>query len=190
MKNTKRNIVAGAVTLALATSLAAGLAPAIAGIDAAGAASKPFTSKLPAKVPAIVKVEAATASPAMTTAAVKVQAAEAVKVSASTPATGVKTKSSTTTQAVKRTAASGDETAQAKAILAGLIAKYPLLKGTTVSFGDARGYQAIALYKSGRIIINPAHTATLSRILNHEVWHIIDWRDNGRIDWGENVPPK
>jgi hypothetical protein len=24
----------------------------------------------------------------------------------------------------------------------------------------------------------------------HEIWHIIDWRDNGRIDWGENVPPR
>jgi hypothetical protein len=21
------------------------------------------------------------------------------------------------------------------------------------------------------------------------VWHVIDWRDNGRIDWGESVPP-
>ena len=23
----------------------------------------------------------------------------------------------------------------------------------------------------------------------HEIWHTIDWRDNGVIDWGENVPP-
>ncbi len=58
-----------------------------------------------------------------------------------------------------------------------------------MSFGDTKGYQAICYYKSGRIVINPNHTASLSRILNHEVWHIIDWRDNGRIDWGENVPP-
>ena len=84
----------------------------------------------------------------------------------------------------------GSELSQARSILSGLIAKHPILKGTTVSFGDARGYQAIALYTSGRIIISPSHTASLSRILNHEVWHIIDWRDNGRIDWGENVPPK
>lgn len=78
---------------------------------------------------------------------------------------------------------------RARAILAGLIARYPILKGTTVQFGDARGYQAIVYYKSGRIIISPNHTASLERILNHEIWHIIDWRDNGRIDWGERVPP-
>ena len=64
------------------------------------------------------------------------------------------------------------------------------LSGTTVTFGDAKGSQAIAYYKSGRIVISPTHTASLSRILNHEVWHIIDYRDNGVIDWGENVPPK
>lgn len=83
-----------------------------------------------------------------------------------------------------------DELSEARRILAGLIAKYPILKGATVSFGDTKGYQAICYYKSGRIVINPNHTASLSRILNHEVWHIIDWRDNGRIDWGENVPPR
>jgi hypothetical protein len=85
---------------------------------------------------------------------------------------------------------SGDELSEARRILAGLIAKYPILKGTTVSFGDTKGYQAICYYRSGRIVINPNHTVSLSRILNHEVWHIIDWRDNGRIDWGENVPPR
>ena len=52
-----------------------------------------------------------------------------------------------------------------------------------------QGRQAIAYYKSGRIVISPSHTASLSRILNHEVWHIIDYRDNGVIDWGENIPP-
>ncbi len=86
------------------------------------------------------------------------------------------------------TRTSGGSSAQS--ILNGLIAKHPILAGVTVEFGDARGYQAIALYQSGRIIISPTHTASLERILNHEVWHIIDWRDNGRIDWGENVPPK
>lgn len=94
------------------------------------------------------------------------------------------------TVSAKPAATSTDELAEARRILAGLIAKYPILKGTTVSFGDTKGYQAICYYKSGRIVINPNHTASLSRILNHEVWHIIDWRDNGRIDWGENVPPR
>jgi hypothetical protein len=82
------------------------------------------------------------------------------------------------------------ELAQAQSILAGLVAQHPILKGTTVEFGDARGYQAIAYYQSGRIVISPTHTASLNTILNHEIWHIIDWRDNGRIDWGENVPPR
>jgi hypothetical protein len=50
------------------------------------------------------------------------------------------------------------------------------------------GAQAVAFYKSGRIVISPTHRASLSVILNHEAWHIIDWRDNHRIDWGENVP--
>jgi hypothetical protein len=67
---------------------------------------------------------------------------------------------------------------------------YPILRGATVEVGDTKGNaQAICYYKSGRIIINPNHTVSLERIINHEIWHIIDWRDNGRIDWGESVPP-
>jgi hypothetical protein len=31
---------------------------------------------------------------------------------------------------------------------------------------------------------------SISRILAHEIWHVIDWRDNGHIDWKESVPPK
>jgi len=86
------------------------------------------------------------------------------------------------------TSASG-ELGKAKSILAGLIAKYPTLKGTTVTMGTTpNGYQAVCYYKSGRIVVNPKHTASLTTILNHEVWHVIDWRDNGRIDWGENIP--
>jgi len=50
------------------------------------------------------------------------------------------------------------------------------------------GYQAVCYFKSGRILVSPTHTASLRTIMNHEVWHIIDWRDNGRIDWGEAVP--
>lgn len=76
----------------------------------------------------------------------------------------------------------------AQSILNSYIAKYPILKGTTVSYGDTKGYQAITYYKSGRIIISKNHTASLQRIIAHEVWHVIDWRDNGKIDWGENVP--
>ncbi|MCL2503252.1 MAG: hypothetical protein FWE94_01360 [Coriobacteriia bacterium] len=81
-----------------------------------------------------------------------------------------------------------EKLALAQAILDEQIAKYPILAGTTVSFGDARGYQAIAYYTTGRIIISPNHTTSLEKIISHEVWHIIDWRVNGRIAWGENVP--
>ncbi len=83
-----------------------------------------------------------------------------------------------------------DKLAQARSILASRIAMYPILRGTTVEFGDTRGNgQAIVYYKSARIIINPNHTVSLQRIIDHEIWHIIDWRDNGQINWGCNVPP-
>lgn len=87
-------------------------------------------------------------------------------------------------------APSGDELARARSILASLKARYPrYLSGVTVSIGSARGYQAISYYTSGRIVISPTHTASLERILGHEIWHIIDWRDNNHIDWGERIPP-
>lgn len=88
-----------------------------------------------------------------------------------------------------RVAATGSgDLARARKLLQAQIRRYPILKGTTVEFGDARGYQAIAYYRSGRIVISRTHTASLSRIIAHEVWHIIDWRDNNRMDWGEDVP--
>jgi len=82
----------------------------------------------------------------------------------------------------------GDKLARAQALLDEQIAKYPILEGVTVSFGDARGHQAIAYYTTGRIVISPNHTAPLEKIIAHEVWHIIDWRTNGKILWGENIP--
>lgn len=82
------------------------------------------------------------------------------------------------------------ELARAKALLATQIRKHPILRGTTLEFGNARGYQAICYYRSARIVISRSHTASLDKIIGHEVWHVIDWRDNGRIDWGEKVPPR
>lgn len=84
---------------------------------------------------------------------------------------------------------SGDELAQAQSLLAGYIAQYPILAGSTVSFGDAKGQQAISYPVSGRIVISPTHTRSVSAIITHEIWHIIDYRDNGVLDWGENIPP-
>ena len=107
-------------------------------------------------------------------------------VDASLPFTPSTAKKKLSREADTRTVAS--ETRKADAILARLIEKHPILKGTTVEIGNARGYQALAYYKSGRIVVSPDHKASLERILNHEVWHVIDYRDNGQIDWGENVP--
>lgn len=104
--------------------------------------------------------------------------------------TAVRTAAARTPRVAAAASSSTGELARAKSILAGYVAKYPILAGATVSIGDARGYQAICYYKSGRIVISASHTASLDRIIAHEIWHIIDWRDNGRIDWGENVPPQ
>ncbi|MBU4557396.1 MAG: hypothetical protein KJ747_11050 [Actinobacteria bacterium] len=182
----RKTTAARIAALILAGTLLAGAAPALAVNSSNGAKLTAFAPSLKAQVPAAKFQVAASTSTAMSTAA-PMAAAPVKALVAPAAVKSAATKSSTVT---KRSAAgAGSEQAQAKAILAGLIAKYPILQGTTVSFGDARGYQAIALYKSGRIIINPAHTSSLSRILNHEVWHVIDWRDNGSIDWGENIPP-
>jgi len=84
---------------------------------------------------------------------------------------------------------SGERTFAA-AILAERVAEYPILEGSTVEYGDTgENPEAHVYYKSARIVIDPDHTVSLRRIIDHEIWHIIDWRDNGRIDWGESVPP-
>ncbi|TLM72301.1 MAG: hypothetical protein FDZ70_08485 [Actinobacteria bacterium] len=155
-----------ALTVALIVAALA-VATALPGIAVAGEPAAPYTTQLSAVAP--------TARVAVTEQARLATVSERT-VTAATVRTG--------------SASASSELTKARAILAGLIAKHPILKGTTVTFGDARGYQAIAYYKSGRIVISATHTATLERILNHEIWHVIDWRDNGRIDWGENVPPR
>ncbi len=63
-----------------------------------------------------------------------------------------------------------------------IVAQYPILEGTSVSYGDAQGYEAIAYYRSGTVIVNPNHTYPLYEILYHEAMHIIDWRSDGDID--------
>jgi hypothetical protein len=59
-----------------------------------------------------------------------------------------------------------------------------------VSLGTTpKGEQATALYTQGRIVLSRDHSVDVRTVLSHEIWHIIDWRDNGRLDWGENLPP-
>jgi hypothetical protein len=78
----------------------------------------------------------------------------------------------------------------AKVVLAKLQKTYRYLGGVTLRMDptpDDR--QAVAYYTEGEIVISPDHVATIDKILAHEVWHIIDYRDNGRLDWGEDLPP-
>lgn len=179
------------ITAALTLTLVAGIVPTVVSADAATRNSV-FTSKIAATATG-TKLVATTEQPLSTsfTARARTQTTIAPVTTTRTTTRTTRTVSTgSSTTAAPAAAPAGDELAQAQAILAGLIGQYPILAGTTVSIGDANGYQAVAYYKSGRIVISPTHTASLSRILNHEVWHVIDWRDNGVIDWGENVPPK
>lgn len=188
---------AAATTLvALALVLVAGFAPVDDAVAAANIGGV-FRNRLSA--------EAHTAALVMDSAeplakSVRTAARTATKIAAPAPAasSAARTSStrsssgSTTTSSSTRSAAPApapvDETARARSILARYISKYPVLSGSTVSFGDAKGYQAICYYQSGRIVISPTHTRSLEAIIAHEVGHILDWRDNGVIDWGENIP--
>lgn len=84
------------------------------------------------------------------------------------------------------------ENRQAQDVLARLAReRSSLLNGVTVTVGKTpHGEQGVAYYTEGRIVISDTHQVSIDAILAHEAWHIIDWRDNGRMDWGENLPPK
>ncbi len=185
--NRTKRLAAAVLASSVMLTLAAGFAPVQ---EAAGAAE--LTGTFSSKIQASTRT-----ATVLTTAAAPL--GNAVTPATRTVTTITRSTSSTTSTRRTRAAApagttatapASDELAQARSILAGYIARYPILAGTTVSFGDARGYQAISYYKSGRIVISSSHTASLERIIGHEIWHVIDWRDNGVIDWGENVPPR
>jgi len=171
-----------------ARSTAAGLVLSVALVAVLGGFTPAATPAAYAATPATTLEQA---TPAVKIAAVSARPTVRVARKLRT-STEVAPASSQTSSKSARTAAyvsTTGELAKAKSILAGLIAKYPILKGTTVTMGTTPGgYQAVCYYKSGRIIVSPKHTANLTTILTHEVWHVIDWRDNGRIDWGENIP--
>lgn len=83
-----------------------------------------------------------------------------------------------------------DDAARAAEVLEGLTAEYRDLDGVTVVMGETpKGEEAVAYYTAGEIVIDRDHTVSIEKILAHEIWHVIDWRDNGRLDWGENLPP-
>jgi len=82
------------------------------------------------------------------------------------------------------------ETRLASEILRQAAEDYRLLDGVTVTIGTTpRGEEAVAYYTEDRIVISRTHTVSIEKILAHEIWHIIDWRDNGVLDWHESVPP-
>ncbi len=175
------------ITAALTLTLVAGILPNAVAADAATRASD-FTSRIAASTTGTTKLAVATEQPLSSSFTTRARTETVIQPVVTTRSTTRTVSTGSATAAAP--AASGDELAQAQSILAGYIAQYPILAGTSVSIGDANGYQAVAYYKSGRIVISPTHTASLSRIIGHEIWHIIDYRDNGVIDWGENVPPK
>jgi hypothetical protein len=141
----------------------------------------------------LVKAKAPLPEPVVKPAAVRTSSNKRTSSSSSQPkasSTPASSSKPAAAAAPKPAASSGDTLTQARSILASRIAMYPILKGATVEVGDTKGNaQAICYYKSGRIVINPNHTVSLQRIIDHEIWHIIDWRDNGQINWGESVPP-
>jgi len=194
------------ITLATVTLLSSALlVPALA--------AQPAASTAPAVSPVIAATAVRVAAPAVATVAttpvaaapvVKKAVAKAtikkavkkatVKKAAAKKSTTRKTtakKSAAATVKVAKVASSSDDLATAKRILANLKGTYKYLDGVTVTIGKTPGgYQAVSYYTVGRIVISPKHTASIQRILSHEIWHIIDWRDNGKINWRESVPPK
>ncbi|MDI6900785.1 MAG: hypothetical protein QMC79_03725 [Anaerosomatales bacterium] len=176
------------------TATAGLLALALVALLTLGVASAPQSASAAQRVTVSAKLATLDAEPVkiLSDSRTVLRAAAAAKTATPVKRVSTVTKSWTAARTSTSTSSSSSSTSElsrAQSILAGYIAKYPILKGSTVSFGDARGYQAICYYKSGRIVISPSHTASLERIIGHEIWHIIDWRDNGVIDWGENVPP-
>lgn len=82
------------------------------------------------------------------------------------------------------------DTLRANSVLRDLKAKYRYLDGVTVTIGTTpNGEEAVAYYTEGQIVISRSHTVPIEKILAHEIWHVIDWRKDGRIDWHENLPP-
>lgn len=188
-RSRKLRFAATTLVAAITLTIVAAVVPNVVTAEAA-ATSPVFRSQL-AESTAATKLAAPAEQPLAASFTARARTATTIQPVVTTRTTTRRVTGSTgsTGSTAAAPAPSGDELAQAQSILAGYIAKYPILAGSSVTIGDANGYQAVAYYKSGRIVISATHTASLSRIIGHEIWHIIDWRDNGVIDWGENVPP-
>lgn len=85
---------------------------------------------------------------------------------------------------------SGGNEQSAQAYLRDLGKKFEHLDDVSVTFGQTpNGEQAVAYYERGVIVIDSEHSVGIQTILDHEIWHIIDYRDDGKLDWGEDLPP-
>lgn len=102
----------------------------------------------------------------------------------------VTTASTTTITTSSTTPGSTDDLRFAQSVINYYITACPILTGTVAEFGDTYGYQAISLGASKKIRLNPNHTVDTRVLIDHEIWHIYDYVDNGRMDWGESVPPR
>lgn len=82
------------------------------------------------------------------------------------------------------------DTERARELLEESAATYEHLEDVTVRVGPTpKGEQAVAYYTEGEILVSPDHADSIEKIMAHEIWHVIDWRDNGQMDWGESLPP-
>jgi hypothetical protein len=82
------------------------------------------------------------------------------------------------------------ETRYAIRALDRLADRYRYLDDVSVVLGTTpNGEEAVSYYKQGVIMLSTKRTVSIDRLLAHEIWHVIDWRDNGRLDWGEDLPP-
>jgi len=169
------------------------------------AVAAPVATVAHANIPPTVADPKALATQPVIVAAVVVKPATTVTTRPVTKRAATKpaaTKPTTVKPATRRTVATttaakpvavashASDLSTAQSVLASLKAKYRYLDGVTVEMGKTPGgYQAVSYYTRGRILISTTHTVSISRILAHEIWHIIDWRDNGKIDWRESVPP-
>lgn len=176
----------------MATALVVACTVAIMSISVTPAGAASYAPKLNPALTPVVKFDTSSSTASFATASTSKRTASIAPAATQVKTTRVMTSrpaTSGTKTATSSTSTTTTKQQEAQRLLNNMIAQYPVLKGTTVEFGDAKGYQAIAYYTSGRIIISSTHKASLSAIIEHECWHIIDYRSHGKITWGENIPP-
>lgn len=79
------------------------------------------------------------------------------------------------------------ELGRAQQILDFQILKNPILQGTKIYIQNCpNNWQGCAFYELGVIWIDPDHKQPLKEIVVHECNHIIDWRQDGDIDYNDN----